>query len=360
MTMVMPTALDATGLASHVMNMGKEMQRAWRVSHTFADRCPRGVRRLLVCGMGGSAGAGDLVSGLAASAGAAAEMSVWRGYGIPSWVDEHTLVVCCSYSGETEETLSAFYEAQARGVPCAVVASGGRLLAEAQQRNLPAFVIRYASPPRHSIAWSLPPVLRLAASIGALPANEARLDAAATQVASELENGLPELAFRVACDLRMRVVSIWGAEFLAPVARRWKNQLNENTQRMAFADELPEANHNTIMGLDSPHGAELAVVLFASQLFHPRVQRRVEVTPSVIDCDGVRSIVVLARGASRLEQVLFMVALGDLVSLWCAAMDGVDAAQIPRIDALKRLLLPPSEAGHRRSSGRAAAGLVGS
>jgi glucose/mannose-6-phosphate isomerase len=329
--------IETTALYRHILRFGAELCAAWRASEQVAREVAVSPSSMVVAGMGGSAAGGDMLAGLCIAGGATVPVSVARGYDLPAWVQPGALVVACSFSGDTEETNSTVADALSRGLRVMVLAGGGALADLAVREGLPLLRISYDSPPRHGLAWVLGPLLHIASSAGILELDADGLGRAVDDAQSRVPS-MSTRARELANELAGHVPVIIGAEFLAPVARRWKNQLNENAKTIAFSDELPEADHNTIVGVEFPVQPRAAFVLLDSPEYHPRNRARVSHTATVLRCFSPSALAVEARTSSPLAQVVELTLLGDLVSLWLAQIHGVDAQAIEQINRVKSLM----------------------
>jgi glucose/mannose-6-phosphate isomerase len=291
---------------------------------------------LMVCGMGGSAIGGDLAAG-AIGARATAPLRTVRGYEPDPWLSRDTLVLCASYSGSTEETLSCFEAAGRVGAPRVALTTGGPLAERAREDGVPVIGVPSGMQPRASVVYMTVAALECAALCGAAPSLRNELEEA-TQVLGSLAAD-PAEAASVAATLADALVVVHGAGLTAPVARRWKTQMNENAKIAAFASELPEANHNEIQGWawGKDHAPMSAVVLEAPGA-HPRIARRSELTSEHLEEAGVPVARVNARGDSPVAHVLSLVMLGDLVSVELAERRGVDPTPVGTIEAFKTRL----------------------
>ena len=291
---------------------------------------------LLVCGMGGSAVGGDLA---AAAIGARAKLPVrtLRGYSPEPWLTPDTLVLCASYSGETEETLACFEAAGAAGASRVVLTTGGQLASRAREEGVPVIGVPSGMQPRASVVYMTVGALECAALCGAAPPLREELEAAGPALEAL---GADSEAEEIAAVLHGTLPVIHGAEVTAAPARRWKTQLNENAKVAAFASELPEASHNEIEGWAWGHEhAPLAAVFLSAGGHHPQVARRVDLFAGMLEEQGVRVVRVTARGQARVAQVLSLVMLGDLVSVRLAELSGTDPIPVPLIEGFKASLV---------------------
>jgi len=307
----------------------------WRCE---AARVPREdlAGGLTVCGMGGSAVGSDLAAA-AIGRRATRPLRTVRAYAPDPWLTPDTLVLCSSYSGNTEETLACFEAAGEVGAPRVALTTGGKLAERAREEGVPVIGIPTGMQPRASVIYMTVGVLECAAACGAAPSLREEVEGAA-EVLSGLASDASE-AERIAAALEGTLPVVHGAESTAAVARRWKGQLNENAEMAAFASELPEANHNEIEGW--ARGRDLAAfsaVLLSAAGTHPRIEERIELTAEVLDRLGVPVVRAAARGETLAAQVLSLTMLGDLVSLELADRGGVDAAAMEAIEGFKREL----------------------
>jgi glucose/mannose-6-phosphate isomerase len=294
---------------------------------------------LLVCGVGGSAIGGDLA---AAALGDRLERPLLtvRGYGLPSWVTADWSVLCSSYSGETEETLSCFAAARELGATRIVASTGGDLVERARAAGDPVIGLPGLLPaPRTAVAYMLVCAAEVTAMAGIAPRIHTEVEAAAAFLEERREE-LRRHAAEIAARIEGAIPVICGADLTAPVARRWKTEVNENAKLPAFFSELPEADHNELCGWEA--GAvgvpPLAAVMLEDSDQHPRERRRFELTAMAIEAKGAGAVRVGTEGESRVERLLWAVMLGDLVSLELADARGVDPLPIPAIDELKAAL----------------------
>ncbi len=292
---------------------------------------------LLICGVGGSAVGGDLAAAVLGKRLTGPLLTV-RGYALPSWASAEWAVLCSSYSGETEETLSCFVAAEALGARRVVASTGGSLTERARAAGDPVVGLPGLLPaPRTAVAYMLVCALEVAAAVGIAPRLAGEIEAAATFLETERDN-LRHLAVEVAATIGDRIPVIYGAGPSAGAARRWKTQVNENAKLPAFYSELPEADHNEICAWAPPGAAPLAAIMLEDRDQHPREQLRFDLTAAEVERDGAPVVRIEAAGESRGERLLWTVMLGDLVSLEIASARQVDPLPVTAIDRLKTSL----------------------
>ncbi len=301
----------------------------WRVESARLE--PADSAGLLVCGMGGSAIGGDLAAATLGERLTRPLLTV-RGYELPSWATSEWTVLCSSYSGETEETLACFAAAGALGARRVVACTGGALVEGAREAGVPVIGLPGLLPaPRTAVAYMLVCALEVAALAGIAPRLHTELDAAAAFLAEQMDD-LRARAAAIATRLDDRTPVIAGAGLTAPVARRWKTQVNENAKAQALFSELPEADHNEICAWS---GDDFAAVLLEDPDQHPRERRRFELTAEAIGAAEAEVLRVEAAGETRVARLLWATVLGDLVSLELAAARNVDPLPVEAIDRFK-------------------------
>jgi glucose/mannose-6-phosphate isomerase len=336
-------AADPRGMLGDVLaqplQLGDALWRAESAGIARQDR-PGG---LVVCGMGGSAIGGDLATAAIGDR-ATRPITTVRGYALESWAGPDSLVLCTSYSGNTEETLACFEAAGAAGAGRAVLTTGGALAEAARAESVPVIGVPAGLQPRAAVLYMVVATLECAAVCGAAPALRAEIDTATALIEKLVEEWGPDApgdsqAKAVARALQGTIPVVHGAGPTVAPARRWKTQLNENAAAAAFWSELPEANHNEICGWERGRAAApLSAVFLEDADQHPRVHRRIELTAAEVQRAGAPVVRVQARGDSRLERVLSLVLLGDLASVYLAVLDGVDPTPAEQIERFKAAL----------------------
>jgi glucose/mannose-6-phosphate isomerase len=302
--------------------------------------------------MGGSAIGADLVKGIWSDR-LSVPVEVVRGYDLPAWVDGETLVIASSKSGGTEETISALRAALERRCPVVAVTSGGPLRTVAQQARLPLAMFPAHGTPRSSVGYSMGLLAGILERAGVLTLDAAEIKAgigAAREMGARCAPAVPTSsnpAKQLAWALVDRYAIVTASGFLAPVARRWKAQLNENSKAVAAFDELPEATHNTVVGFEQPESLRdhLFVVFLASPLDHPRNALRAKLIREILETGHISHHVVEATGEGRLGQALSAITVGDHVSVYLAFAYAVDPTPVTAIEHIKgQLALADQEA----------------
>ena len=303
---------DPEGMVAHVRNLPWQCRQAWQKAAEFALSPEfRDIDKIVICGMGGSAIGGDLLRSLISNL-SKPIVFVHRDYHLPAFVDSKTLVIASSYSGNTEETLSAFN--QALNIDCKklAVTTGGRLKKLAQESGVPVFTIEYSSQPRAALGYSFIPLIALLCQLGFLPSEAAELD----RMAQMLESLLGKLAEDIATPLNPakqlatklfgKLIVIYGAGAVSPVAQRWKTQINENGKSWAFYETFSELNHNAVVGYEFPGELrdKVYVILLRSPSLHPRILARYQITSEILQKADIGHQIIDSQGEDRLTQIM--------------------------------------------------------
>ena len=332
--------IDSGGMLGDVLAQPLQLGDAlWRTQS--AGIRPRDLPGgLVVCGMGGSAIGGDLAKAALGDR-ATRQITVVRGYALESWTPPESLVLCASYSGNTEETLACFEAAGAAGAQRVVLTTGGTLAQLARDEAVPVIGVPAGMQPRAAVVYMTIAAMECAALCGAAPGLHSEIDTATALLERLVEEWGPggaedSLAKSVARQLDGTMPVVHGASATAAPARRWGTQINENAESPAFWSELPEGNHNQICGWErGREPAPFAGVFLCDPDQHPRVKRHVDLVAAELERAGAPALQVETRGESRLERVLSAVLLGDLVSVYMAVLAGVDPTPTPALTRLK-------------------------
>src|SRR3954468_5134235 len=336
-------AVDSTGQAADILGLPDHLRDAlWRVDSAALAPvdAPGGV---VVAGMGGSAAGGRLARGALGDR-LVRPFAIAGGSPLPSWTGPEQLVLCSSYSGDTEETLSCYDDALERGAPRLVATTGGGLAERARRDGVPVIPLPGGFEPRAAVGYGLVSALEAAALAGAAPSVRDEIEAAADLAEALAQEWGPDgdddsLAKSIARALNGTVPVIAGAELAAAAAYRWKCQFNENAALPAFASVLPEADHNEVVGWEAAGGlGKFSYVSLQDPETHPRNVLREELTAEIAAAGASPVVRVSARGQSRVERLVSLVLLGDLVSIYAAVLRGADPVDIPAIDSLKAQL----------------------
>jgi glucose/mannose-6-phosphate isomerase len=320
-----------------IASFGEQLRWATNLEPVAVTR----ASQILVAGMGGSGISGDFAAALGDT-----PVFVNKSYGLPAWVKAaEPLVVAMSYSGNTEETLSAAESAAAQGLTPAVVTGGGTLAAWAAEFGWPVVTVPGGLQPRAALGYLLGGLLHLLNAAGATSVGRRDLVAAADiadSITGEGGSGWT-LAADLAQGLEGRIVAIYGGGGItSPVAQRWKTQINENAKWPAWYSVLPELDHNEIVSwtsLASLTRDHVGIVSLRDRAEPPGVTARFRHTSEITGRDVAWVGEVWSQGDSALERMVSLASMGDLVSLELARLLGVDPVPVDAIENLKHKLM---------------------
>ncbi|MGB8708079.1 MAG: bifunctional phosphoglucose/phosphomannose isomerase [Dehalococcoidia bacterium] len=338
--------LNPENMGGHLHGLPQQCRTAWDKAKEF--QLPRdyaNIDKVVILGMGGSAIGGDLVRSLFSSK-KKPIIFVSRDYDLPAFVDDKTLIIASSYSGNTEETLSAFSQALDKKCKKLAMTTGGRLKALAEDAKVPVFVINYIAQPRAAVGYGFMSLIAFLQKLGLLEDKTAEVKAMIQdldKLLEELKETVPtgsNRAKQLATKLHGKIAVIYGAGILSEVAHRWKTQINENSKAWAFYEVFPELNHNAVVGYQFPQelASKIYVVLLRSSSLHPRILIRYQVTSELLEQSGISHETIDSRGKSELSQMMGLIYLGDWTSYYLAILNETDPTPVKAIDYLKKRL----------------------
>ncbi|HID09132.1 TPA: bifunctional phosphoglucose/phosphomannose isomerase [Candidatus Micrarchaeota archaeon] len=270
------------------------------------------------------------------------EVITARGYGIPPYIGGETLLIAVSYSGNTEETLSAFLDGLERTHRAVGISSGGKLAELCRERDIPWIEIPKGFQPRAALGYLLFTLLGALEGLGIRAEGLEETLEVISRMSRELSLAAsPNRAQEISRVLYGKIPVVYGATgTTAPVAFRWRTQINENAKQPAFSAELPELCHNEIVGyeLSGKRFPKLFRIFLRTSHDHPRVRLRVEILKEVLGRRGLGFLEIPGEGEGRLTQALSLLYLGDWVSVYLALLNGVDPTPVKPIAELKERL----------------------
>jgi glucose/mannose-6-phosphate isomerase len=269
-----------------------------------------------------------------------------KSYGLPRFVDEDTLVVSASYSGNTEETLAALVKAEEAGAQVAVIAHGGKLAEKARSSNFRLATLPECPQPRTGIFYAyraLVEILVAAELVG--PERIAELEAVVKPLESACEQWSPvvpqdkNFAKQLALEMMGRTPVFFAGTLMYPAAYKWKIDANENAKNTAWCNVVPEFNHNEMIGWSShPEDKPFTIIDLLSAHEHPRVLKRFEIADRLLSGKRPKAISVSAVGDSPLEHLLYLVLLGDFATTYLAMLNHVDPTPVALVERFKKEL----------------------
>lgn len=300
-------------------------------------------KNIVVAGMGGSAIGGDI---LAAWLPTKSDISVYvnREYNLPKFVDKNTLFFAVSYSGNTEETLSATKEAKKMGARIIGIASGGGLIDFCKKSKLPYIQIKSGIPPRSAIIYLFFPMLVILEKMGLISAKRDIVDA--RKLLAQLSNELApitevntNIAKKIAIDIKDTIPIVYGWMHYSAISKRWRTQLNENSKIIARDDNFPEMNHNDTVGWSGDYDTKrFSVILLRDAKEPERIRTRIELTKKLVLNNAKVVVEIWPKGETILGRMFYSMYIGDLVSIYLAVLRGIDPMPVDVITRLKNEL----------------------
>ena len=314
-----------------------QLREAIRIGSVIPElKWDRQILQVLICGMGGSGIGGALVKEIT-QADIKVPVLLNRDYDLPAFANENTLVICSSYSGNTEETIANLQQAIERKCMVICITTGGEMERIATSHGIQTVMIPGGMPPRSCLGYSLVVqlyilyktgcttdqyIIQLPGAIKLLESSKDKIKSDAAEFGKTLQNTLPLI--------------YTGAEH-ASIGVRWKQQINENSKMHCFAHEIPEMNHNELVSFHQPND-QLSVVLLRDHHDHQRIHKRFELVKELIAGKAGSVIEIYSEGDSQLERLFYFIHLGDWLSVYLAHANGVDPMKIEILDELKRRL----------------------
>ncbi|MDD4568542.1 MAG: bifunctional phosphoglucose/phosphomannose isomerase [Tepidanaerobacteraceae bacterium] len=336
--------LDKGGMFDLIYKFPDHCQEAIKI----AKESIRGLRyhnilNVVAAGLGGSAIGADLIRMITADR-AQIPIIVNRNYTLPAFVDEKTLVIASSYSGNTEETLAAYEDAKSKKAKVLVITTGGKLKEKAMADETPVITIPGGLPPRAALGFSLFPIYVVFQEQGIGFRKQFDVENALNLLRQTRDKFCPKVPEKenptktLARKIYGKIPIIYGSSSLTDViAVRWKGQLNENSKHPAFFNSFPELNHNEIMGFEGDREIlkALEIVILRSPHESDRIKKRIDITMDILK-DEVSGITELCpKGTSALEHMVYHIMFGDYMSAYLAILNHKDPIEIDFIDKLK-------------------------
>ncbi len=322
--------------------LGVAAKQALQLTHDYGvtTQAKDVIQNVVLGGMGGSAWPALM---LRSWPGLSVPLEVSSNYTTPKYVNKNTLYIASSYSGNTEETIAELDEATQKGAQIVVMSAGGRLVETAKQRDLPLFQIPSGIQPRMSSFYFLAALVQILEPLGLVPAgSRADLNEAASWLTGKNDSWLADVgtsdnpAKQLAEKIVGKTAIIYSGPLLFPAANMWKICINESAKNLAWANQFPEFSHNEFLGWSShPVEKPFAVIDIRSNLEHPRIQKRFDLTDRLLSGKRPRAISIEARGETVLQQLLWSFSFGDYVSIYLAILNNVDPTPVDLVEKFK-------------------------
>jgi glucose/mannose-6-phosphate isomerase len=330
--------IDKAGALEIAENEPDQLQQNFGFSADFGD-----IDNVVYAGMGGSALAASLSQ---TWPGYKVPFEIVRNYVLPNYVGEKTLCILSSYSGNTEETLSALAQAESKRAKITIITGGGQLMVAAKDKGYPLLVIPAAKQPRYAVFYNLKGLVDIGRAAGVIKEdNPGMLVSAADLLRSAQADWQPikptanNLAKQIALDCIGKSVVIYAGALLSPAAYKWKISFNENAKHIAWTGTYPEFNHNEFIGWsEQPVDKPYCVIDLRTDLENPRTQKRFTLSDRLLSGLRPSPLVVSAKGSNILEQLLYCVLLGDYVTIYTAIAGEIDPEPVDLVEKFKKLM----------------------
>ena len=294
------------------------------------------IANVLICGLGGSGIGGTIIAQVVAQ-NANCPIIINKDYSIPAFVNSNTLVICCSYSGNTEESLEMLAAAEQKNAIIACVTSGGKLAEIAQNKNYNHIIIPGGHPPRAAFGYGFPPLFNLLKHYQIISDDYTSQFNSAIKTIDTSEANIISEAQKITTILLNKIPVIYADANYEGVAVRFRQQINENSKKLCWHHVIPEMNHNELVGWTEKN-EDLAVVIFRNEDDYYRTQKRMEVNKTVFSKYTSTIIEIHSKGNSRLERALYLIHIGDWISYLIAEQKGIDVTEVDVITNLKNEL----------------------
>jgi len=339
--------LDPQNMLGEIDNLPNQLQSAWELGNQTSEFLEKSeFSRVVISGMGGSAIGADLLAAYIAPT-CRVPVFVSRDYGLPAWARvPETLVIASSHSGNTEETLEAFEAARKAECRILVICTGGELEKRAVAGGVPAWKFDHKGQPRAAVGFSFGLLLAAFSRLGLIdPPQKVTTEVVNTVKAMKkqqefLHADVPVVqnpSKRQAGQLVGRWVNVYGSGILAPVARRWKGQVNEIAKAGAGFEILPEADHNALAGLVNPADvlSRTMTLFLRAPSDHPRNHLRADLTRQSLMMEGLNTDFYDAPGDTALEHIWTTLHFGDYMAYYLAMAYGVDPTPVEALQNFK-------------------------
>jgi glucose/mannose-6-phosphate isomerase len=338
--------IDRQNMRAQIDGLPDQLQTAWDLGQTLLLPKLDEVQNIILCAMGDSGSAAELVVASVSSS-LKLPVTVHRGYGLPASATEKTLVMCISHSGNSEEVLDAFESAQKNGCKVFIISTGGELTKRAKEQNLPVWNFTYSGMDTSAIAYPFALTLTLFTRLGFISDPSKDVAEAVAMMKRSQQHIVPEMiaaknpAKRYAGQLVGRWVTFVATENLAPVARRWKTQINQLAKAGANFEIVPEATHNTLIATINPNptlNAHTMTLFMRAPSDHPRNKLRSDLMRQAFMLEALNTDVIDARGESVIAHLWTLIIFGEYMAYYLAMAYGADPSEEDAFVNFKRSL----------------------
>jgi len=321
-------------MKNYVEDFTNHIKEALEIGKSADFKTPKkNFKNILICGLGGSGIGGSIVTQVLAD-----ELKipaiVNKDYNVPAFANEDTLVILCSYSGNTEETIQMHEHLKSRGCTFACITSGGKLAEISAQEGYDIIQIPSGMPPRAAFGYSFPQLFFVLQKFGLINSGFEGQFTSAIELLDSTEEDIRKAAHDLAEKLHGKIPIIYIDAGYEGVAVRFRQQINENSKMLCWHHAIPEMNHNELVGWRKKDD-QLAVVFFRNEDDFYRTQKRMEINKTIISEYTSNISEVHSKGSNILEKCLYLIHYGDWVSVYLAEIKGIDAVEVDVITKLK-------------------------
>jgi glucose/mannose-6-phosphate isomerase len=329
--------LDPDNMRKAILEIPAQAEQGYKLAEAMDFGKLNGkCSSVIIAGMGGSAIAGLLLKGFLSDD--PVRIDVVQDYSLPKWADKHTLFIACSYSGNTEETISVYKEARRKGCDVIVVTTGGKIEEYARVSNLIIINIPSGYQPRAAMAYQFFAMLRILEKLRLVESKAKDVLRLKEDLKAQLQS-LEKNALILSEKLLHKTPLVYTSKRFEAIGYRWKCQFNENSKIMAFSNVFSEMNHNEVEGFANLRASYHAILLRFDE-DHRRVQKRMSLVKEILLKEGVSDTDIGIRGASLLSKMFSAIILGDLTSYYLALRLGVNPSTVALIEGFKEKLGP--------------------
>jgi glucose/mannose-6-phosphate isomerase len=323
-------------MKGHIAGFPKQLNEALEIAANATLTKKEQVRQVLVTGLGGSGIGGSVVAELVQD-NCKVPVLVNKDYFLPAFVDQHTLLVVSSYSGNTEETLSCLQQALDKKAQIVCITSGGKVAEIAKQHNLDLIMVPGGNPPRTCLGYSVTQLLQVLSFNGLITIDYRNALAGAIQLLNSDQDSILAEAKSIAAKLKGKIPVIYSLGATESLAVRFRQQINENSKMLCWHNVIPEMNHNELVGWTRKND-QLSVVVLRTSSDYEKNLKRLAICKEVFSKYTPHYLEIHAKGKNKFEEFFHLVHLTDYVSYFLAEIDGIDAVEVNVIDHLKREL----------------------
>lgn len=324
------------GMKGHIDRFPKQLEEALSIAEKAVLTKKENIHQVLVTGLGGSGIGGSVVAELVQND-CKVPVLVNKDYFLPAYINQHTLVVVSSYSGNTEETLNCLHQALEKKAQIVCITSGGKVAEIAKSNNLDLIIVPGGNPPRTCLGYSVTQLLKVLHFNQFISIDFVSLLNKSIELMNTLHADITKEAQEIAKKLHTKIPVIYSLGSTESISVRFRQQINENSKMLCWHNVIPEMNHNELVGWTEKN-ENLAVVVLRTSFDYEKNVKRLTICKEVFSKYTPHYVEINAKGESKTEQAFYLINLTDYVSYFLAELRGVDAVEVNVIDYLKKEL----------------------